>query len=211
VTAAALRVAVASPSTSPAVSSDWREKLPLLNAPGVTLRELRLSDAPTLLAMLSTDEVSRFISPPPTTVEGFERFIQWAARERAAGNYICFGIVPDGIEQAVGIFQVRTLSIGFDVAEWGFALGSPFWGTGLFAKAARRVVEFCFTELGTTRLEARSCAANTRGNGALQKIGAIREGTLRKSFLRHGTYHDQVIWSIVVDDWEVRDPEVVRH
>lgn len=210
-TAAALRVAVASPSTSPAVSSDWREKLPLLNAPGVALRELRLSDAPTLLAMLSTEEVSRFISPPPTTVEGFERFIQWATRERAAGNYICFGIVPDGMEQAVGIFQVRTLSIGFDVAEWGFALGSPFWGTGLFATSARRVIEFCFTVLGTTRLEARSCAANTRGNCALQKIGAIREGTLRKSFLRHGTYHDQVIWSIVVDDWEVRDPEVVRH
>jgi RimJ/RimL family protein N-acetyltransferase len=211
VTAAALRVAVVSPSTSPAVTRDWREKLPLLNAPGVTLRELRISDAPTLLAMLATEEVSRFISPPPTTVEGFERFIQWAARERAAGNYICFGIVPDGIEQAVGIFQVRTLSIGFDVAEWGFALGSPFWGTGLFAKSARRVIEFCFTELGTTRLEARSCAANTRGNGALQKIGAVREATLRKSFLRHGTYHDQVIWSIVVDDWEVRDPEVVRH
>lgn len=209
--APALRLAVVSPSTSPAVTSDWREKLPLLQAPGVTLRELRLSDATTLLAMLSTEEVSRFISPPPTTIEGFERFIQWTFRERAAGNYICFGIVPDGMEHAVGIFQVRTLGIGFDVAEWGFALGSPFWGTGLFVKCARKVVEFCFTVLGTTRLEARSCAENTRGNGALQKIGAVREGTLRKSFLRHGSYHDQVLWSIVAEDWEVRDPRVTRH
>ncbi len=41
-----------------------------------------------------TVEVSRFISPPPTTVEGFERFILWAQRERQAGNYACFAVVP---------------------------------------------------------------------------------------------------------------------
>ena len=60
-----------------ATSSDWRQALPVLTGTLVTLRELRLSDAPSLLAMLSTEEVSRFISPPPTTVEGFERFIAW--------------------------------------------------------------------------------------------------------------------------------------
>ena len=71
-------------ATEPATSSDWREALPILRAKGITLRELRASDAPSLLALLTTEEVSRFISPPPTTLEGFERFIQWARRERAA-------------------------------------------------------------------------------------------------------------------------------
>jgi hypothetical protein len=46
------------------------------------MRELRREDAPTLLAMLTTEEVSRFITPPPTTVEGYERFIAWTHRER---------------------------------------------------------------------------------------------------------------------------------
>ena len=55
---------------------------------------------------------------------------------------------------------------------------------------------FAFDEVGIQRLEARSAVANGRGNGALQKIGATREGVLRKSFLRDGEYHDQVIWSI---------------
>ena len=36
---------------------------------------------------------------------------------------------------------------------------------------------------------------------ALQKLGAIREGVLRQSFLRNGEYHDQVLWSIVGGDW----------
>ena len=182
-------------------TTDWRVALPVLQARAITLRELRLSDAPTLLEMLSTEEVARFISPPPTTVEGFERFIAWTHRERAAGRYVCFGIVPDGFESAVGIIQVRTLGAGFDIAEWGFAIGSSFWGTGVFQQAARAVLDFAFTGIGVQRLEARSAVANGRGNGALQKLGATREGVLRKSFLREGVYHDQVIWSICQDEW----------
>ena len=66
--------------TAAATQSDWRQQLPVLTGSGITLRELRMSDAPALLALLTTEEVTRFISPPPTTLEGFERFIQWAAR-----------------------------------------------------------------------------------------------------------------------------------
>ena len=111
-------------------TSDWKQALPVLTGSMVTLRELRLSDATSLLAMLSTEEVARFISPPPTTVEGFERFIAWTHRERAAGNYVCFAVVPHGMDTAIGIFQVRQLEPGFGTAEWGFAIGSAFWGTG---------------------------------------------------------------------------------
>lgn len=183
------------------VTSNWRAGLPVLQAKGVTLRELRLSDAPSLLAFLTTEEVTRFISPPPTTIAGFERFIEWTNRERAAGHYICYGIVPAGYEQAVGLFQVRQLAPSFETAEWGFAMGSSFWGTGLFVESARAVIAFAFETIGCNRLEARSCVQNGRGNGALQKLGASREGVLHKSFLREGEYHDQVLWSIVESDW----------
>lgn len=196
-TAVMAREAAASGLTT----SDWRTALPVLQAGAVTLRELRLSDAPLLLKMLSTEEVSRFISPPPTTVAGFERFIAWTHQERAAGRYVCYGVVPDGYDHAVGLIQVRQLAISMDVVEWGFAIGSQFWGTGIFPASARAVLAFTFAVLRTTRVEARSSIENGRGNGALQKLGATREGVLRKSFLRDGVYHDQVLWSIVSDDW----------
>jgi ribosomal-protein-alanine N-acetyltransferase len=186
---------------SEGVSTDWRERLPLLAGRKVTLRELRLADAPTLLAMLRTQEVERFISPPPTTVEGFERFILWTARQREAGQYVCFGIVPEGQEHAVGIFQVRQLEPTFKTAEWGFVLGVPFWGAGLFIEGARLVVDFAFETIGIDRLEARSAVQNGRGNGALAKVGAVREGLLRKSFLKDGRYLDQALWAIVKEDW----------
>ena len=123
-------------------TSDWRSGLPVLATPEFTLRELRSEDAPSLLAMLTTDEVARFISPPPTTLEGFEKFIACSHRERLAGNYISFGVVPAGLDHAAGIFQLRSIEPGFGSSEWGFALGLPFWGTGLFVEGARLVLNF---------------------------------------------------------------------
>jgi RimJ/RimL family protein N-acetyltransferase len=184
-----------------ATTTDWRHTLPVMTGSMVTLRELRLSDAASLLAMLSTEEVSRFISPPPTTVEGFERFIAWTHRERAAGNYACFAVVPHGMDTAIGIFQLRQLEPGFATAEWGFAIGSAFWGTGVFLDGAKLVVDFAFDMVGAHRLEARAAVANGRGNGALRKVGAVQEGVLRKSFLRNGEYLDQTLWTILDDDW----------
>jgi ribosomal-protein-alanine N-acetyltransferase len=193
--------AVISDAMTVATQSDWRQALPVLAGSMVTLRDLRLSDAPSLLAMLATEEVARFISPPPTTVEGFERFIAWTHRERAAGNYVCFGVVPHGMDTAVGIFQIRQLEPGFATAEWGFALGSAYWGTGVFLDAAKMVVDFAFEGVGVHRLEARAAIVNGRGNGALRKIGAMQEGILRKSFLRNGVYLDQALWTILDEDW----------
>jgi RimJ/RimL family protein N-acetyltransferase len=183
------------------IHTDWHSQLPVLRAGRVTLRELHVSDASSLHHMLTTEEVGRFISPPPKTVVGFQRFIEWAQRERAAGQYVCFAVVPDGFDHAVGLFQIRQLGHTFDVAEWGFALGSPLWGTGVFAAAAPAVVDFAIETLQVRRLEARSVVQNGRGNGALQKVGAFREAVLRKSFLKDGQYLDQVLWSITADEW----------
>jgi RimJ/RimL family protein N-acetyltransferase len=182
------------------IESHWRQSLPVLTGRSVTLRELRVSDAPVLLAMLATEEVARFISPPPTSVEGFERFIAWTHSERAAGRYICFGIVPDGMDAAVGLFQVRQSVPDFESAEWGFALGSAYWGSGVFMAGAQLVLDFAFDVIGVHRLEARAAVQNGRGNGALRKVGALQEGILRRSFLRNGAHLDQVLWAILSSD-----------
>jgi RimJ/RimL family protein N-acetyltransferase len=182
-------------------TSDWRAGLPALHGRTATLRELRVADATSLLAMLTSEEVSRFISPAPSTVEGFERFIAWAHAQRMAGNHVCFAVVPVGSDTAVGLFQVRQLEPGFATAEWGFVMGSGFWGTGVFMECARLVVDFAFDKLDVHRLEARSCIRNGRGSGALRKIGATQEGVLRRSFLRNGEYLDQALWSILREDW----------
>ena len=197
--AAAMTSTTTTTNTSVA-TSDWRAGLPTLSAGQVVLRELRASDAPSLFTLLTTEEVSRFISPPPTSVEGFEKFIAWTHRQRTAGAYACFAVTLKGFDTAIGIFQVRQLEPSFETAEWGFAIGSAFWGTGVFQTGAELVLDFTFETLGVNRLEARAAVLNGRGNGALVKLGAVQEAILRKSFLKNGQYLDQVLYSIVADD-----------
>jgi len=192
---------VAQPAIGHVITSDWRQGLPVLAGSQVVLRELRTSDAASLFALLTTEEVSRFISPPPTSVEGFERFISWAARQRQAGSYTCFAVTVKGADTAIGIFQLRELEPGFGTAEWGFAIGSPYWGTGVFQEGAQLMISFAFETVGVHRLEARAAVRNGRGNGALRKIGAVQEGVLRKSFLKNGEYLDQMLWTILDEDW----------
>jgi ribosomal-protein-alanine N-acetyltransferase len=182
-------------------SADWRTSLPTIAGDGLTLRELRLADAPSLCALLAPEEVSRFLSPPPATVDGFERFIVWTHRKRAEGSCACFAVVPRGLDVAVGFFQVRALDESFTIAEWGFALGRPFWGTGLFVEGATRTLDFVFGRLGVQRLEARAAARNGRGNGALRKMGAVCEAVLRRAFRKDGESMDQLLWSLLAADW----------
>ena len=189
------------PVTGEVTRSDWQAHLPVLGGQRVALRGLRASDAVSLCALLTTEEVARFISPPPTTVEGFERFIAWTHRERTAGTYACFAVTLRGFDTAIGIFQVRQLDRGFQTAEWGFALGSAFWGTGVFQESAELVLEFVFDTLHVHRLEARAAVLNGRGNGALLKAGAVQECVLRKSFQRNGQDLDQVLYAILENDW----------
>jgi RimJ/RimL family protein N-acetyltransferase len=189
------------PSAGMMDPADWRSGLPVLSGVTVTLRELRTSDAPALFAMLTTEEVARFISPPPATVQGFERFIGWAMRQRLMGTYACFAVTLAGTDEAIGIFQLRELDPGFGTAEWGFAIGSPYWGSGAFSEGAELVAAFAFDVVGVHRLEARAAVKNGRGNGALRKIGAVQDGVLRKSLLKNGEYLDQVLWTILAGEW----------
>jgi RimJ/RimL family protein N-acetyltransferase len=198
-------LSISTPQSRPSVRplpGDWRRGLPMLTGQLVTLRELEISDAASLMAMLSSHEVARFISPAPATLQGFVQFIEWAHREREAGRYACFAVVPHGESAAVGLFQIRQLESNFATAEWGFALGSPYWGSGMFADGAALALDFAFETLGVHRLEARAAVVNGRGNGALRKIGAVQEGILRQSFLCNGQYIDQMLWSLLDTDWQ---------
>jgi ribosomal-protein-alanine N-acetyltransferase len=187
---------------TPERTHDWRNGLQPLTGDLVIIRELIAADAPTLFEALSDPVVSRHISPPPPSIRAFEGFIAWAQRERAVGNGVAFGIVPIGLDHAVGLVQVRALEPTFFVAEWGFVLGRSFWSTGVFQDAAALVIRFAFETLKVHRLEARAVLDNGRGNGALKKMGAGAEAVLAKSFKRDERYDEQLLWSLIATEWE---------
>ena len=192
-----------SPSAPHVHAADWRSGLPELRGSRVTLRELRSSDALSLLQNFANDKVTRFLAQPPPTLEAYERFVLWTHRKRANSSLLCFGVVPDSENAAVGLFQVWPYDRDFEIAEMGFVLGPPFWGTGVFLDGGRVFLEFVFETLGVHRLEARAAVKNGRGIGALLKVGAVQECVLRKAFARNGQRLDQVLYAILAGDRQV--------
>jgi RimJ/RimL family protein N-acetyltransferase len=186
------------------LSRCWHDAMPVLHGSTVSLRELELRDATTLHELITAPEVTKYMSQPPSTVAAFEQFIEWTREERGRGKYLCLGIVPHGMETAVGLVYIRRLDLGFHTAEWGFALGSAFWGTGVFDESARLVLDFVFDVIGVTRLEARVALPNGRAHGALHKVGAVQEAVLRKAVSIEGRSLDQTLWSIVDSDRQDR-------
>jgi RimJ/RimL family protein N-acetyltransferase len=180
---------------------EWSTSLPQLRGQLVSLRELAATDAIALHALLTTSAVDRLISPPPASADAFERFIATMRQSREAGTCACFGIVPAGAAAAVGLIQIRQLEPSFRTAEWGFALGSAYWGNGMFMEAATLALEFIFERIGVERLEARAALINGRGNGVLRKLGAVQELVLRRSFLSDGRYLDQALWTMLAIEW----------
>ena len=181
----------------PAGSSSWCEGLPNLEGERVTLRELEIWDAPALFRTVCIPEVTQQMWPPPPTVEAVQRFIERTRVKRSLGQYICFGVVPRGETEIAGLFELRPLQPKFFRIELGYFLHPAWWGTGVFAEAFRLVQQYSFDVLGVQRIEARVSVENPRGNAALRKLGARREGRLRAAFVDNDRYIDQFLYAIV--------------
>jgi RimJ/RimL family protein N-acetyltransferase len=187
------------------IPPDWSQGLPTLTGTNVSVREVVTPDAPVLAELLTDSLVAEHVSPPPQSLNAFEGFIAWSHQQRALGHGVCFGIVPHGLLAAVGIIQIRALDpTSFATAEWGFALAAAFWSTGTFVDAANLVAGFAFDRMGVHRLEGRAVEANSRGNAALQKLGAKPEGTLKLGFKRSDGYSTQIMWGLTAEDWRQR-------
>jgi ribosomal-protein-alanine N-acetyltransferase len=176
---------------------DWWEQVPVLSGPSIRIREVEAADAAALLELFSDPRVNQYLYPPPSSLTRFEGFIEWAQRQREEAKGVCFVVVPNGLQQPIGLFQLRALDREFQVGEWGFALSPSFWSMGLFEEAAALVAEFAFA-IGVTRIEARAVVENLRANRALEKIGAKGEALLRKAF-KHN--EPQFMWAICADEW----------
>jgi [ribosomal protein S5]-alanine N-acetyltransferase len=179
----------------------WTDRLPALQGDLTTLREVAASDVYTLFTLFSDPQVTAHMAPPPPTLAKFAGFVEWSQRERAQGHGVCFGIVPDGVTAAVGILQVRCLDPTSSDAEWGFVLSTHFWSTGVFADAARLLMEFAFTTMDLTRLEARIALRNRRAQAAMQKLGAHFESTLPGSSPTGIPRDPETVWTLREQDW----------
>jgi len=183
-------------------ASDWQTTLPTLTSRSVTLREPIAQDVGALVDLLSIADASRFGLEYPVTEVAVHELIERAQRDRAAGLAFTYVVLVNAGRTFAGAMQVRRLDPVFEAAEWEGTLAPSARGTGAFLEAARLVGSFAFGVIGAHRLEARVLLQNGRANSALRKLGAVQEGILRRSARRGDEYLDQVLWSVLKEDWK---------
>ncbi|MGE5287215.1 MAG: GNAT family N-acetyltransferase [Micromonosporaceae bacterium] len=83
--------------------------------------------------------------------------------------------------------------------------GSRWWGTQVNPESKLLMMTHCFDECGYGRVKIQTDTLNTRSQAAIAKLGAKREGVLRRHIKREdGTFRDSVIFSVLKSEW----PEV---
>jgi RimJ/RimL family protein N-acetyltransferase len=80
--------------------------------------------------------------------------------------------------------------------------GRRWWGTAVNPEAKLLLLGHCFDDCGYGRVKVQTDALNTRSQAAIAKLGAQREGVLRRHLRREdGTFRDTVVFSIIADEW----------
>jgi RimJ/RimL family protein N-acetyltransferase len=180
---------------------NWRSGLPTLTARLVTLREPATSDLRSLMDLLLLGDASRFGIDEPVSEVAVQQLLDRIARDREAGIAFSFLVTVSSSRAIIGLVQARQIDLSWESAEWECTLAPSWRGTGAFLETARLVGSFAFGTVGVHRLEARVLLQNGRANGALRKLGAVQEGVLRESVRRGNAYLDQVLWSVLKEDW----------
>ena len=87
------------------------------------------------------------------------------------------------------------------------AYGPPWWAGPVNPACKLALLSYAFDDCGFGRVKLQTDLINTRSQAAIAKLGATREGVLRRHVLRaDGSWRDSVVFSILRDEWPaVRD------
>ena len=197
----------------PGVSDDPWWAMPVLAGRLIRLEPLALEHAPGYLAAAGTGEaaaeVFRWLSPPggalaqPVTLEDATRHIADALDARDRRTRLPYAQIDAATGEFAGttsFYEVnptlRTLGIGH---TW---LGQRWWRTGHNTESKLLMMAFAFETLGAVRVVWHTDIFNTRSQAAIERLGATREGVLRKHRRRYdGSWRDTVQYAMVDDDW----------
>jgi ribosomal-protein-alanine N-acetyltransferase len=171
-----------------------------LVGPTLTLRFATDADVPALFALARDPAVTRFFSwGPYETIDEPRAYVQRLAGERARGDQLDFLIV-DREHGPIGVTGLSELSTRDRRAVVGTWLGRDWWGSGANGESKALIARLAFDVLGLERLGAYADVDNGRSQTALERIGFVREGVLRR-WHRHGDgVHDVVLFSLLREE-----------
>jgi N-acetyltransferase len=182
--------------------------MPVLAGGLVRLEPMAIEHAPGYLAAAGTgadaDEVFRWMNvQPPRTLEDARADIAASLAARARGERFAYAQFDARSGEFIGTSSyydvgpaVRTIAIGH---TW---LGRRWWRTGHNTESKLLMLTHAFDSLGAARVVWHTDINNERSQAAIARLGAAREGELRKHRIRRdGSWRTTVQYSMTDDDW----------
>jgi RimJ/RimL family protein N-acetyltransferase len=189
-------------------ASDLWYALPKLSGRLVRLEPLALEHAAGYLAAAGTgpdaEETFRWMFPAaPASVADAEQQILAALAARARGQRFAYAQLDAATGEVIGTSSyyevdpaVRAIGIGH---TW---LGRRWRRTGHNTESKLLMLSHAFDTLGAARVVWHTDIDNTRSQDAIARLGATREGELRKHRIRRdGSWRTTVQYSMTDDDW----------
>lgn len=171
----------------------------------VTLLPLRPEHVNELARLLSDPRIWELTWRKNNTEDAIREALELALRNKEAGTQLPFAVVDAISGRMAGTTRIGDLDVANRSVEIGWTWLAPeFWGTGINTVCKGLLLRYCFEELGAIRVQFSASGRNLRSQRALEKIGAVREGVLRRHRIDAtdgGAVHDNVFYSILDSEW----------
>ena len=169
-----------------------------------------------LLGDDAVDELYPLLSDPQVYADGYVMHRRPVSvedsRALVTSRFLVAGRVVYAIRLVDGTLVGTSSLLEIDLANESIHLGATlygrrWWGTAVNPEAKLLLLTHCFDDCGLGRVKIQTDALNTHSQAAIAKLGARREGVLRRHLRREdGTFRDTVVYSILADEWPaVRD------
>jgi RimJ/RimL family protein N-acetyltransferase len=169
-----------------------------------------------LLGADAVDELYPLLSDPQVYADGYVMHRRPVSvedsRALVTSRFLVAGRVVYAIRLVDGTLVGTSSLLEIDPANESIHLGATlygrrWWGTAVNPEAKLLLLAHCFDDCGFGRVKIQTDALNTHSQAAIAKLGARREGVLRRHLRREdGTFRDTVVYSILADEWpDVRD------
>jgi RimJ/RimL family protein N-acetyltransferase len=169
----------------------------------LTLAPLEERHAPDLFAAMQDEEVCRYLAwPPPTTLDDTLTLIREARVPMARGQGLAFAQIWKETGRVIGSTRLLDVRPADRQVEIGATfLARAFWRTPANTESKYLFLRHCFEGLGCVRVALKTDARNVRSQGAIARLGAVREGVLRRHMRVREYQRDTVYFSILDDEW----------
>ena len=180
----------------------WYTPVPL-RGEHVILEPLDMSHVEGLFAALADEEVYRFlVRPVPSTVDDMAGQVAEALHLAEQGARIPYVQRSAATGEVMGTTSYYPDEAHRAVAIGSTVLGRRWWRTGVNPESKLLLMGYAFDELGAVRVEWHTDARNQRSQQAIERLGAVREGVLRRHRQRpDGTWRDSVAYSMTDAEW----------